>query len=298
MRKNDKKKKNKKYDLHGIKLEEWFATPGINLWMKVLFYLLDWYRKHPKSTCFISNKKIREDLCKCGCACTEAGVEEAMRILKTHEAITPEYYTTGKSKGKKKKDGVGLVKCLYPHLNANKEVVYTEDATNVLSKTEWVEMGLNPNKYVYRKIYLNYVRIHKYISIFTGEHHTLKKLRSKSRFKKLILKRPMSYVKTLIPEFKRQMRESIHEKYNKPKHMLYGFILIYGQRYYKTKLKNFIPDFARNQVKEQNSEEFLDMLDTSLRGSPYYVDIDTGEIQEENKHESPAVIKEFLGAIV
>lgn len=301
MRKNDKKKKSKynDYDFHGIKLVEWFATPGINLWLKVLFYLLDWYIRHPKATCFISNKKICEDLCSCGCPCTEAGVEEAMRVLKTPEATTPEYYKNGKSKGKKIKDGVGLIKCLYPHLDDKKEVIYTEEGTNVLSKTEWVEIGNNPNKYIHRKIYLNYIRIHKYISVFTGEHHILKKLRAKSRLKKLILKRPMSYIKRLLPEFKRQMRESIHEKYNQPRHMFWGFILLYSSKYYNAKHKNFIPEFARNEVKEQNIEHWLDKLEVNLRGSPYYIDVDmdTGEIIEEKKPEASSIVRTFFKAI-
>lgn len=292
MNKNNKKKPNS-YTMHGIKLEEWFATPGIELWHKELFYFLDWYIKHPKSTCFISNKKIKEDLCKCGCPCTESGVEEGIRILKTPEAVKPEYYTNGK----KKKDGVGLIRCLYPHLNDKGEVVYTEEGTNVLSKTEWIKMGKNPNKYIHRKIILNYVRIQKYISVFTKESHVYKKLRSKSRLKKLVMKRPMSYIKRILPEFKRQMRESIVEKYNKPKHMFYGFVLLYSKKYYKTKFKNYIPEFARNIVKEQNLEHWLDTLDTSLRGSPYYFNVDTGEITEEKRPETPAVIKTFYEAI-
>ncbi len=275
MRKNDKKQHT--YDLHFVKLEKWFSTPGIELWQKVLFYLLDWHIKHPTSKCFISNRKIHRDLLKCNCFCTEAGIEEAIRILKTSES-SDRY-----SSGKKKKDGVGLIQCLYPHLNGD-QVEYTPSTENILSKAEWTSLNYNPNKYIYRILRLNYTKLNKYLSVYTKDSHILKKLPAKSRLKKLVYKRPISYTKRIMPDFKRQMRESVYEKYKNPKQMFYSWIVLYSNKYYNTSIKEIIPDFARNTVKEQNSEIWLDAIESKLRGSPESEGI-------------PKVVKDFFEAL-
>lgn len=298
--KTNKTRKNKKdydYKYHGIKIEEWFALPGISLWVKIAFYLFLWQQNHPNRTCFISNKKIHEDLVNMGCICTIRGVESAMKVLKTKESKTPEYYTSGKSEGKKKKDGVGLITCLYPTLNKQGDVVYTEDTSNILSKTNWKAMGKNPNEYIFRKIHLNYPRYQKYMSVFTVENATMKGLPAKSRLKKFIKQRPISYTKNLNEEYNKHIQEAIMERYKTPEEMFKGFIYKYSRRYWDPTryIYNYIPEHTRNQVKEQNTEEWLS-IDAKLKSSPPYVS-STGEIIKETKQSTPACVKEFFEKI-
>lgn len=298
--KSTKTRKNKKeydYQMHGIKIEEWFALPGIRLWIKIAFYLLLWQNKHPNKTCFISNKKIHEDLVNMGCICTLRGVESAMKTLKTKAAKTPQYYTSGKSKGKKKKDGVGLITCLYPTLNDKGEMIYTEDTSNILTKTKWISMGKNPNEYIFRKIYINYPHYQKYMSVFTGEHTILKNLPAKSRLKKFIKQRPISYTKNLNEEFNKHIEEALIERYKTPEEMFKGFVYKYSRIYWNPTrfIYNYIPEHTRNYVKEQNAEEWLN-IDAKFKPSPPYVP-KTGEIIEETKESTPSCVKEFYEAI-
>lgn len=290
MRKNDKPKKKYDYNHHGMTIAEYIATPGIDLWLKVLFYLYDWHNKHRNKECFISNQKILKDFHALGWCCTPDGIEGAIRTLKTPEAITPEYYPSGR----KKKDGVGLIRVVYPSVNDKGEIEYTEDFSKIIYPKDWIALGLNPNDYIFRKIYIDYPKFRKYISIFSTEYHEYKELRGKSRFKKLVKKRPVSYVKDLAKEFDKQMAEAIVERSETADDMFYNFVYTYSRKYFRTSLYyNYIPNHAREQVEYQNKEDWIKLMKSHLRGTPY----DICHIQEIKPREPNPMIKDFYGRI-
>ncbi len=267
-----KKKKEYDFSAHGIGIAEYIATPGIPDWIKVLHFMIWWYLqpKHRNSVFFMSYKGIKKAFKKMGYAdCTIRNIEEAFRILKTPEA----------------KGGVDLIK-----------VVYAE-----VSKWQWIEQGNNPKKWVYRKVYLNWNRIHKYFSIFTTEGTIFKSLKPKSRLKKLVRARSMSFTKHLQVEFELAMKEAKIEKYKTARQMFYGFLYTVSRKFYDvTKLiKKFIPEHTIDLQKEQDRMALLEAIDLALRGSPYDPFRNVPNNSDTNvKREAPASFKTFVKAII
>ncbi len=236
-----KKKKEYEYSAHGIGIDEYIATPGIPDWIKVLHYIIWWYLqpKHKNLVFFQKYSTIKKVFRKWGYTdCTVRNIKEAFRILKSPED----------------KGGVDLI-----------SVVYAD-----CSKKEWIERGNNPKKWIYRKVYMKWHRIHKYFSVFTTEGLVFKSLRAKSRLKKLVRARQMSYTKHLQGQFELFRKRAKIERYNTAKQMFYGFLYTVSRSFYDvTKLiKNFIPGHTIDLQKEQDAAAYIEAAEIALRGSP------------------------------
>lgn len=287
MRKNDKQvkisiKSQRKEDeklvrMHGIKLPKWIATPGISLWIKVYFYILWWYVQHPGKVFFKNWSTICNDFIACGCVCTVEGIRDAIQVLKNQE--TEERYLTGKMKGKKKKGGVGLIK-----------VVYNEELKSQCAM---------PEEYIYKKVYIDMAKAKKLLSIFTADTAYVKKLKSKSRFKKLIFNRPLSiFTKSVAASIKRQLNEC-KEKYTSEEQMFFGFIEKYSSKKFDASalLRKHKSRHAINLQEEQDMENWLKLNANSANKLHHIIDDDTGEIVNPPGQTSSEVVKSFFEAI-
>ena len=237
-----KRTKNRnRFSAHGISIIDYINT-DVELWLKVLAYIMHWYLnpKHDGKTFFMKYKTIVNIFKKWGFECTERGMEEAFRILKTPED----------------KGGVGLIKVEYA------------DTT----KANWIAQGYNPRKWIYRKVYLNWAKLRKYMSVFTAESKTLKNLASKSRFKKLIYKRFMSYTWTMQALFDKEMKEAKIEKYTTANKMFYGFIYTYSRKYYDPSklIKKYVPEHMIDLQKKQDMEGFVEAMEL-MRAKGYVI---------------------------
>ena len=269
--KEPKKKKEYDYSAHGIGIAEYIANPKVPDWMKVLHFMLWWHLqpKHKNLTFFMSYSGIKRAFKEMGYAdCTKRNIEESFRILKTSE----------------EKGGVDLISVVYANC----------------TKWEWTEKGNNPKKWVYRKVYMNWNRIHKYFSIFTTEGTAFKSLKAKSRLKKLVRGRQMSYTKHLQAQFELARKEAKIERYNSARQMFYGFLYTVSKAFYDvTKLiKNYIPGHTIDLQKEQDDLAYAEAAALALRGSPSDP-FRNQPIQTSNevKEEAPACFKAFMEAV-
>lgn len=214
--------KNFKYNAHGLSICEYVKDGKVELWLKVLFYIVHWYLnpKHKGKVFFQKYSTIKNVFSKWCFECTEDGIEEAFRRLKAPD--------------------LDLIKVEY----------------NELKKTEFVENGGNPNHYIYRKVYINWKKLNKYMSIYTNSSKTLKELKNKSRLKKLVYKRFMSYTWNLSDIYKKAMEETSYEKYRNEKAMYLGWIVLHSSNYYKSRIinKKYLPEHAINLRKAQDKE--------------------------------------------
>lgn len=263
---------NKDYEFssHGIKIHEYLGISGIPLWLKTLEYVLAWYLhpSHKNQVFFKKYSTICNDLQECGCMCTERGIEEAFRILKTPE----------------EKGGLGLF-----------NVVYAE-----MSKKEWKASEHNPKKWIYRKVYLNWAKIHKYYSVFSTHSKVFKELRSKSRLKKLVQKRSKSFTRNLQQVFEMSMKEANLERYTSARKMFYGFLYSVSRNYYDvTKLiQKFIPEHEIDLQKVQDAETWLEIVPSRLRGTPLDPLRNIAQKSQSNaKGQAPASLHAFYEAI-
>ncbi len=257
-----KERREYEYSSHGIKLQEYVNNPEISTWIKVLTYIIQWYLypPHKGKVFFQKYSTIVKFFGKCGFKTNERMIEEAFWILKTPE----------------NKGGVNLIKCVYADT----------------SKSDWTNSGENPKKWVYRKVYLNWKRIHRYFSIFTTEGKDFKNLPPKSRLKKLVRCRSLSYTKELQTQFELAMKEAKIERYNSARKMFYGFLYTVSRNFYDvTKLiKNYIPDHTIDIQKEQDEEVWIQIADTRLRGSPM-------DPFRKDERIIPPVFKQFYEAL-
>ena len=267
--KNQVSKKKKEYDYaaHGIGIEEYIRTPGISDWIKVLHYMLWWYLqpKHKDLVFYQKYSTIKRIFKKWGYVdCTVRNIKEAFRILKSSEAD----------------GGVDLI-----------SVVYAE-----CSKYEWALRGNNPKKWIFRKVYMKWHRIHKYFSVFATEGLVFKSLRAKSRLKKLVRARQMSYTKHLQGQFELFMKRAKIERYNSAKQMFYGFLYTVSRAFYDvTKLiKNFRPEHTIDLQKEQDAKAYAEAAEKALRGSPS--DPYRYQQTKDSNREAPASFKAFVKA--
>lgn len=273
--KKDQIKKTKKeydYSAHGIGIQEYIATPGIPDWIKVFHYMLWWHLqpKHKNLVFFQSYATIKRIFKKWGYKdCTKRNIEEAFRILKTIES----------------EGGVDLI-----------NVVYAD-----CSKKEWIARGNNPKKWIYRKVYMKWHRIHKYFSVFTTEGTVFKSLRAKSRLKKLVRARQMSYTKHLQGQFELFRKKAKIERYNSARQMFYGFLYTVSKTFYDvTKLiKNYIPGHTIDLQKEQDEVAYIEAAAIALRGSPSdpFRNQSIKTLEEVKKATPPASFKSFVEAI-
>lgn len=229
-----KVKYNNKYSAHGISLPEYIATPGISLWMKLLFYIMIWYEKHPGQVFFRKYSTIVSDFSIYGHDCKWTGIRNALWILRNENLVKVEY--------------------------------------NELTKTQWVAQGNNPNKYVYRTIRINYARVNKFLSCYIASYKTMKDLPSKSRLKRFFNQRFMSYTRNLTTEFKRQMKDATVETYKTPMDMLKGCVYGMNKFYDPSKfILNYIPehtiDLNEEDIKQANAEatKLMEKLNESKR---------------------------------
>lgn len=222
MTNNKKNKREYKYNAHGLSICEYVKNGKVELWLKVLFYIVHWYLnpKHKNQAFFQKYSTIKKVFSEWGCECTEDGIEEAFRRLKASD--------------------LDLIKVEY----------------NELKKSKFVANGGNPNHYIYRKVFVNWKRLNKYMQVFTNSSHTLKELKNKSRLKKLVYKRYMSYTDNLREIFKKAMEETSYEKYRSEKAMYLGWIVLHSSHYYKSNIINesYIPTHAINLRKAQDRE--------------------------------------------
>ena len=193
---------------------------------------MHWYLnpKHKNQAFFQKYSTIKKVFNEWGCECTEDGIEEAFRRLKASD--------------------LDLIKVEY----------------NELKKTEFVANGGNPNHYIYRKVFVNWKRLNKYMQVFTNSSHTLKELKNKSRLKKLVYKRYMSYTDNLKEIFKKAMEETSYEKYRSEKAMYLGWIVLHSSHYYKSNIINeaYIPTHAINLRKAQDKEALDEAIKLAL----------------------------------
>ena len=224
--------KNFKYNAHGISIVDYVKEGKIELWLKVLFYIVHWYLnpKHKGKVFYQKYSTIRKAFAEWGFYCTDEGIEEAFRRLKAKD--------------------LDLIKVEY----------------NELKKEEFVANGGNPNHYIYRKVFINWKRLNKYLSIFTDSSVALKELPAKARMKKLIYKRFVSYTWTLSDIFKKAMEETNYEKYRNEQAMYLGWIVLHSCNYYKSKIvnKNYLPEHAINYRKAQDIEALKEAIDIAL----------------------------------
>ncbi|MBR4496014.1 MAG: hypothetical protein IKP12_02655 [Acholeplasmatales bacterium] len=232
MTNNKKDKREYKYNAHGLSICEYVSNGKVELWLKVLFYIVHWYLnpKHKNQAFFQKYSTIKKVFNKWGCECTEDGIEEAFRRLKASD--------------------LDLIKVEY----------------NELTKAEFVANGGNPNHYIYRKVFVNWKRLNKYMQVFTNSSHTLKELKNKSRLKKLVYKRYMSYTDNLKEIFKKAMEETSYEKYRSEKAMYLGWIVLHSSHYYKSNIINesYIPTHAINLRKAQDKEALDEAIKLAL----------------------------------
>ena len=229
---NNKNKREYKYNAHGLSICEYVKNGKVELWLKVLFYIVHWYLnpKHKNQAFFQKYSTIKKVFNEWGCECTEDGIEEAFRRLKASD--------------------LDLIKVEY----------------NKHKKAEFVANGGNPNHYIYRKVFVNWKRLNKYMQVFTNSSHTLKELKNKSRLKKLVYKRYMSYTDNLREIFKKAMEETSYEKYRSEKAMYLGWIVLHSSHYYKSKIINeaYIPTHAINLRKAQDKEALDEAIKIAL----------------------------------
>lgn len=267
------KRKEFKYNAHGITIQEYVASPKIELWLKVFAYIMWWYMnpKHEGKHFFMKHSTIRKILEHWGCKCTDRGIEEAFRILKTPEA----------------EGGVDLI-----------TLEYADEL-----KSQWIAEGKNPRKWIYRTVYIKWARVRKFLSIFTGESKVVKTLPAKHRLKKLIYKRFMSYTWTLQAMFEKQMKEANIEKYTSAHKMFYGYLFTYSRKYYDpTKLiKNYIPEHTIDIQKEQDREAWSEAYALGMqRAGKSLYSKDTISYGAKDNNSSKAnneVIKNFYQSI-
>lgn len=294
MRKNDRNNNNISYKnkrkedeqiirMHGIKITSFFATPGVPLWVKVYFYIFTWYMRNPGKIFFKKYSTICNDLINCGCPCTEEGIRDAFRVLKNED--TEERYTEGLYQGKKKKGGVALIRVEYERL----------------TKAEWVALGKNPEEYIYRKVYIDMDKARKLLSVFVGDCKLVKGLKAKSRLKKVIFQRPLSFSKRLAAAYRRQMKETMMENYTSEEQMFFGFVKKYSSKYYDTSklTKNHITRHAINLQEVQDQENWLNISDIETNEESIYhiIDDDTGEVISSSNPKPPSLAQTFFGAI-
>ncbi len=249
--------KDMEYSAHGISFSEYLRLDTIPVWIKVLFYLIEWYihPKHKGSVFFQKYSTIERWFRRCGVSGyrnLERDIRDAFYILEDLELIKKVY-----ASGKK-------------------------------SESE------NPNAYIYRKVYLNWNRIHKYLSIFTTEG-AFKNLKAKSRLKKLVQCRFLSYTKKLQVAFEKAMKEAVLEKYETAKKMFYGFLYKISSKYYNVKrlIYNFIPEHERNLQKEQDEEEWIRLADSS----GIFYKLDVGSSSESTRKTPPKALLDFFNRI-
>lgn len=273
-----KTKKQFRFSNHGISIIEYIRS-DVELWLKVLAFLMHWYMnpKNAGKAFFMKHETIKGVFNKWGFECTNSGIKDALKKLAA--------------------DDLGLIKIVYADRDAD---------FNYMTKSEWVAAGNNPKKYIYRRIYLNWAKLRKYMSVFTGESHVLKDLPSKARLKKLIYKRFMSYTWTLQAMFDKQMKESKIEKYTSAHKMFYGFIFTYSKKYYDPTalIKNYIPEHAIDLQKEHDSQAFdyaMGVLDEALKkhgqGFLKHYQVTGSEASSKASNEAPLVVKEFFNSI-
>lgn len=229
------------------------------LWLLVLFLIVDWYLVHePKKKRPFAWRysTIQKTLAHYGYYCTIDGIQEALRVLKD----------------------LDLIKVVYPRNNDG----------SIMTRAEWEANGHNPKKYVYRTIYIKWGKLYKYLSIYTPNDAVFKRLGigAKSRLKKLIFKRPMSFINQAV--FKRAKEEVMHESYKTSNEMFFGFISEYSTKYYNptNKLKLNVPEHLIDLQKEQDSYA------ESLNKRPHEVNERPPVVNEH-----PSIAKEFFNTI-
>lgn len=273
-----KVKYNNKYSAHGISLPEYIATPGISLWMKLLFYIMIFYEKHPGKLFFRKYSTIVNDFATYGWECKWTGIRNALWILRKENLVKVEY--------------------------------------NSMTKEEWIEAGKNPKKYIYRTVHINYARVNKFLSCYIASYKTMKDLPSKSRLKRFFNQRFMSYTRNLVTEYKRQMKAATIETYKSPMDMLKG--CVYGMNKYYDPSKfilNYIPEHTIDLNKEdilQANKESAEAMEKAKRAKRiraaqqaneqaqkdmkaiYDVYGNNPPVQNGSSKEAPKCFKEFL----
>lgn len=146
--------------------------------------------------------------------------------------------------------------------------------------------SVNPDKWIYRKITLNWRNIYKNFSVYDKDSKTYKELKAKSRLKKLINKRPCSYVKMNSLIFQKAKEELGDRKYQNEMQMFTGFVYTISSKYYNITKYNHRPAHLIN-IQEKADAEILRLINSLPP------DIIEGSIGKLEGLEAPKIDPEF-----
>lgn len=133
---------------------------------------------------------------------------------------------------------------------------------NVEYADEKKSEAINKAKWVYRKITLNWKEIYKYFSCFDEDSKIFKALPSKDRHKKLIRKRPCSYIKNKRKIYEHYLKELGLRRYTSENTMFYDFVYTNSRKYYGTSnlTHDKIPAHLIN-IQERADSELIALAD-------------------------------------
>lgn len=240
------KKKLKNWDenvlFHGATLNSFFRPKmtkkqrKIECWIKELIMITSFYldNRMKDKDFFVSTTAIHEKLLKYGNTYCRRTVEKGLKLLENMGLITIEPFPA------------------------------TEQ-----------EMLLNPQKTHSRrrKLIPNLEKIFEYLCVYDEDDELLKSLPDKHPLKKLVYKRPYSYVKNIEKKYAEYTTKGEKKPYSNSAEMHIYWCLKYSKKYFNVSqlVNKYMPNNLQNNLQERIDEAYIS------KASPYGV-LDSDQI--------------------
>lgn len=292
-------------------------------WMKVLYYIVEQYNRHKKDPNYVFFERygtIQKVFNYYGSDISIRSIENSFDILSGKRNIVTDFNENEPNKNLVG-GGMELIDICYAGevYDGRKKNNNHIPGNKIQTKQEYIDMGGEKNKYVYRRVYINYKELHKFISVMDIEDYAKKhNIGPKSRFLKLMRFFPMVHTAT-VHEIWKEVEKQANGRYKTENAMFYTKVFKYSSRYYNVKnlIRSFIPDSTINLEDKVNMEALLEWSVAYLTGTKYdmaagktrykMADKPTIEIiekmeaarKQENtiKREAPQCVKDFIARI-
>ncbi len=249
-------------DYIGLSLFEYLRNPFIPLWQKILYYHIYWQAKNPEKVNFMKYQTIIDFF-------NMTGQYKFIKIKRKERARTNSKKILITS-DKKLADELGPENAIYDENGYVKWGSY-RNAVKELRKRELIlaeyETGkkrdaVDPKKWIYRKIYLNYEKITQYVRMM-DEEEINQEFPEKS-WERKFTSNPFYACKTLAEQIWKSMKQAARERWESFQQFYYDYIARGTYKYFRYTTNSYILDKVPlskiNHQEEQGKQIMRDYM--------------------------------------